>query len=45
MYAHDRLPPISEVKPILMDKPEHFEGAHNDIEHFIEDCVTYFEVF
>ncbi len=45
MYAHDRLPPISEVKPILMDKPEHFEGAHDNIKHFIGDCVTYFKVF
>ncbi len=44
-YTHDRLPPINEVKPILMDKPKHFEGAHNDIKRFIGDCVTYFEVF
>ncbi len=36
---------MSEVKPILMDKPEHFDGAHNDIEHFLGDCATYFEVF
>lgn len=45
MYAIDRLPPFSDVKPILMDKPEPFEGAHDDIECFIGDCETYFEVF
>ncbi len=44
-YPHDRLPPVNEVKPILMEKPEPFEGAHNDIERFLGDCLTYFEVF
>ncbi len=44
-YPHDRLPPINEVKPILIEKPEHFEGAHDDIEHFLGDCLMYFEVF
>ncbi len=38
-------PLIAEVKPILMDKPEHFKGAHDDIKRFLGDCVTYFEVF
>ncbi len=36
---------MSGVKPIFMKKPEHFKGAHDDIEHFIGDCKTYFEVF
>lgn len=44
-YAIDQLPPISKVKPVLMDKPEPFQGDHNDIERFIGDCVTYFKVF
>ncbi len=44
-YDVDRLPPMSEVKPLLMEKPEHFEGTHNDIKHFLGDCKTYFEVF
>ncbi|SJL04351.1 uncharacterized protein ARMOST_07717 [Armillaria ostoyae] len=33
------------IKPILMQPPKPFKGAHNDIEHFIGDCITYFEVF
>ncbi len=44
-YPHDQLPPTSDIKPLLMEKPEHFEGAHDDIEHFLGDCLTYFEVF
>ncbi len=28
-----------------MEKPEYFEGAHDDIEQFLGDCATYFEVF
>lgn len=44
-YPVDRPPPMGEVKPILIEKPEPFEGAHNNIERFIRDCVTYFEVF
>ncbi len=36
---------MSEVKPALMEKPEHFEGAHDNIERFLGDCLTYFEVF
>ncbi len=44
-YRIDHLPPQSEVKPIFMEKPEHFEGTHDDIECFIGDCKTYFEVF
>ncbi len=44
-YPHDRIPPANEVKPILIEKPEPFEGAHDDIEHFLGDCLTYFEVF
>lgn len=34
-----------EVKPSLMEKPEYFEGKHDDIEQFLGDCITYFEVF
>ncbi len=44
-YPHDRIPPTNEVKPILIEKPEPFEGAHDDIECFLGDCLTYFEVF
>ncbi len=44
-YTIDRLLPMSEVKPFLMEKPEHFKGAHDDIERFLGDCQTYFEVF
>ncbi len=36
---------MSGVKPILMEKPQYFEGAHDDIERFLGDCKTYFEVF
>ncbi len=38
-------PPMSGVKPLLMEKPQFFEGAHDDIERFLGDCKTYFEVF
>ncbi|SJK99899.1 uncharacterized protein ARMOST_03210 [Armillaria ostoyae] len=33
------------IKPILMQPPKPFKGAHNNIEHFIGDCITYFEAF
>ncbi|PBK80808.1 hypothetical protein ARMGADRAFT_1039732 [Armillaria gallica] len=33
------------VKPILMEKPGKFSGKHDDIEWFLGDCTTYFEVF
>ncbi len=36
---------MSDIKPLLMEKPEHFEGAHDDIECFLGDCKTYFKVF
>ncbi len=36
---------MSGVKPLFMERPEHFEGAHDDIERFLGDCKTYFEVF
>ncbi len=42
---NDAPPPMSEVKPLLMEKPQYFEGTHDDIEHFPGDCKTYFEVF
>ncbi len=44
-YNHDHPLPMSGVKPLLMEKPQFFEGAHEDIEHFIGDCQTYFETF
>ncbi len=28
-----------------MEKPELFEGTHDDIKRFLGDCLTYFEVF
>ncbi|SJL16394.1 uncharacterized protein ARMOST_19918 [Armillaria ostoyae] len=31
------------IKPILMQLPKPFKGAHDDIKHFIGDCITYFE--
>ncbi|SJK99384.1 uncharacterized protein ARMOST_02680 [Armillaria ostoyae] len=34
-----------DIKPILMQPPKPFKGAHNDIERFIGDCITYFKVF
>ncbi|SJL18796.1 uncharacterized protein ARMOST_22397 [Armillaria ostoyae] len=33
------------IKPILMQPPKAFKGAHDDIEHFVGDCITYFKVF
>ncbi|SJL00818.1 uncharacterized protein ARMOST_04132 [Armillaria ostoyae] len=33
------------IKPILMQPPKPFKGAHNDIERFVGDCLTYFEAF
>ncbi len=36
---------MSDVKPLLMEKPQYFEGAHDNIERFLGDCMTYFEVF
>ncbi|SJL06745.1 uncharacterized protein ARMOST_10087 [Armillaria ostoyae] len=33
------------IKPILMQPPKPFKGTHDDIEHFIGDCITYFEAF
>ncbi len=45
VYPIDHPPSMSGVKPIFMEKPEHFKGAHNDIERFIGDCKTYFKVF
>ncbi len=36
---------MSGIKPLLMEKPQYFEGAHDDIKHFLGDCKTYFEMF
>ncbi|PBK60937.1 hypothetical protein ARMSODRAFT_1026027 [Armillaria solidipes] len=33
------------IKLILMQPPKHFQGAHDDIERFVGDCITYFEAF
>ncbi|PBK60265.1 hypothetical protein ARMSODRAFT_1026658 [Armillaria solidipes] len=33
------------VKPVMVKPPTPFEGKHDDIEHFIGDCLSYFEVF
>ncbi|PBL04535.1 hypothetical protein ARMGADRAFT_1070980 [Armillaria gallica] len=38
-------PAAAGVKPILMEKPRKFAGKHDDIERFVGDCITYFEVF
>ncbi|PBK89744.1 hypothetical protein ARMGADRAFT_1083206 [Armillaria gallica] len=38
-------PAAAGVKPILMEKPRKFAGKHDDIEQFVGDCITYFEVF
>ncbi len=45
VYNHEHPPPMSDVKPLLMEKPQYFEGAHDDIECFLGDCKTYFETF
>ncbi len=45
IYSIERPPPMSDVKPLLMEKPEHFKGARDNIERFLGDCKTYFEVF
>ncbi len=44
-YNRDHPPAMSDVKPLLMEKPQYFEGAHDDIERFLGDCKTYFETF
>ncbi len=44
-YPVESPPPMSSIKPLFMEKPQYFEGAHNDIERFLGDCKTYFEVF
>ncbi|PBK75379.1 hypothetical protein ARMSODRAFT_970049 [Armillaria solidipes] len=33
------------VKPVMMKPPHPFKGEHNDIEQFVSDCLSYFEVF
>ncbi len=38
-------PAFLGVKPILMKVPDPFEGEHDDMDPFIGDCNTYFEVF
>ncbi len=45
VYSHNRPLAMSDVKPLLMEKPQYFEGVHDDIECFLGDCKTYFETF
>ncbi|SJL10249.1 uncharacterized protein ARMOST_13633 [Armillaria ostoyae] len=33
------------IKPVLMQPSKPFKGAHDDIERFVGDCITYFEAF
>ncbi|SJL16884.1 uncharacterized protein ARMOST_20414 [Armillaria ostoyae] len=33
------------VKPIMVKPPLPFDGKYDDVERFIGDCLTYFEVF
>ncbi|SJL01314.1 uncharacterized protein ARMOST_04634 [Armillaria ostoyae] len=33
------------VKPLMVKPPLPFEGKYDDVERFIGDCLTYFEVF
>ncbi len=44
-YDHEHPLSMSGVKPLLMEKPQYFEGAHDDIEWFLGDCKTYFKTF
>ncbi len=41
----DDQPAFLGVRPILMKTPEPFKGNHDDMDCFIGDCNTYFEVF
>ncbi len=41
----DELPAFLGVRLLLMKVPEPFEGEHDDMERFLRDCNTYFEVF
>ncbi len=44
-YDHEHPLSMNGIKPLLMEKPQYFEGAHDDIERFLGDCKTYFETF
>ncbi len=39
------VPAFLGIKAILMKTPKPFEGEHNDMDRFLGDCSTYFEVF
>ncbi len=39
-YDHEHPLSMNGIKPILMEKPQYFEGAHDDIERFLGDCET-----
>ncbi len=43
-WNKDSSPPFLGVKPIIVKVPSPFVGAHNDIQRFLGDCTTYFEV-
>ncbi len=44
-YNHEHSLSMSSIKPLLMEKPQYFKGAHDNIERFLGDCKTYFETF
>ncbi|SJL16416.1 uncharacterized protein ARMOST_19940 [Armillaria ostoyae] len=37
--------PRTGVKPIMVKPPLPFDGKYNNVERFVGDCFTYFEVF
>ncbi len=41
----DEPPAFLQARPIIMKLPEPFEGEHDDMERFLGDCNTYFEMF
>ncbi|SJL12773.1 uncharacterized protein ARMOST_16204 [Armillaria ostoyae] len=38
-------PLLGDQKPVLLQTPKPFKGDHDDIEHFLGNCITYFEAF
>ncbi|SJL04215.1 uncharacterized protein ARMOST_07576 [Armillaria ostoyae] len=42
-YADDA--PHLHIKPMMLAPPKDFKGDHDDIDRYIGDCLTYFEVF
>ncbi len=41
----DDKPAFLGIKPILIKTPKPFKGEHDDMDRFLRDCNTYFEVF